>query len=53
MPETKKKKMPEAGRRALVVLGMHRSGTSAVTRVLSLCGASLPKSRGGLSGRRR
>ncbi|NEP59501.1 MAG: hypothetical protein F6K31_21235 [Symploca sp. SIO2G7] len=30
-------------REALVVLGMHRSGTSALTRVLSLCGASLPK----------
>lgn len=30
-------------KKALVVLGMHRSGTSALTRVLSLCGASLPK----------
>ena len=29
-------------RRALLVLGMHRSGTSAVTRVLSLLGAGLP-----------
>lgn len=28
---------------ALVVLGMHRSGTSALTRVLSLLGAGLPK----------
>lgn len=27
---------------ALLVLGMHRSGTSALTRVLSLCGAGLP-----------
>ena len=27
---------------ALVVLGMHRSGTSAVARVLNLCGAFLP-----------
>lgn len=27
---------------ALVVLGMHRSGTSALTRVLNLCGAYLP-----------
>jgi len=27
----------------LVVLGMHRSGTSAVTRVLGLLGAALPK----------
>jgi hypothetical protein len=31
-----------ARRRALLVAGMHRSGTSAVTRVLSLCGAALP-----------
>ena len=30
-------------RTALVVLGMHRSGTSAVTRVLGLLGAALPK----------
>ncbi len=29
-------------RRALIVLGMHRSGTSALTRVLSLSGAELP-----------
>jgi len=29
-------------RRALLVLGMHRSGTSALTRVLSLLGADLP-----------
>lgn len=28
---------------AIVVLGMHRSGTSALTRVLSLLGADLPK----------
>jgi hypothetical protein len=27
---------------AVVVLGMHRSGTSALARVLSLCGAALP-----------
>jgi len=27
---------------ALFVLGMGRSGTSALTRVLSLCGAKLP-----------
>jgi len=27
---------------AVVVLGMHRSGTSALTRVLALCGAALP-----------
>jgi hypothetical protein len=30
-------------KRALVVLRMHCSGTSALTRVLSLCGASLPQ----------
>jgi hypothetical protein len=30
------------GRTAIVVLGMHRSGTSALARVLNLCGASLP-----------
>jgi GT2 family glycosyltransferase len=29
-------------RRALLVLGMHRSGTSAMSRVLSLLGADLP-----------
>jgi hypothetical protein len=29
-------------RRAIVVVGMHRSGTSAVTRVLNLLGARLP-----------
>src|SRR3954451_22494903 len=29
-------------RRAIVVAGMHRCGTSAVTRVLSLLGARLP-----------
>ena len=27
---------------AVVVLGMHRSGTSALARVLNLCGAALP-----------
>ena len=30
-------------RRAILVLGMHRSGTSALTRVLSLRGAVMPK----------
>ena len=29
-------------RQAILILGVHRSGTSALTRVLSLCGASLP-----------
>jgi GR25 family glycosyltransferase involved in LPS biosynthesis/glycosyltransferase involved in cell wall biosynthesis len=32
-----------AKRTCILVLGMHRSGTSAVTRVLSLMGAALPK----------
>lgn len=31
------------GRVALLVLGMHRSGTSALTRTLSLLGADLPR----------
>jgi len=31
-----------ARRAAVVVLGMHRSGTSAMSRVLNLCGAYLP-----------
>ena len=30
-------------RQLVMVLGMGRSGTSALTRVLSLCGASLPE----------
>ncbi len=33
---------PETERTALVVLGVHRSGTSAITRVVSLLGAELP-----------
>jgi glycosyltransferase involved in cell wall biosynthesis len=32
----------EARKTAVVVLGMHRSGTSALARVLNLCGAVLP-----------
>ncbi|HEY7904139.1 MAG TPA: glycosyltransferase [Casimicrobiaceae bacterium] len=32
-----------AARTALVVLGVHRSGTSALARVLNLCGAFLPE----------
>lgn len=34
---------PQAPRQCILVLGMHRSGTSALTRVLSLMGAALPK----------
>lgn len=33
----------EQGRTALVVTGMHRSGTSAMARVLSLAGGALPE----------
>lgn len=37
---------PDGGtKRAIVVLGMHRSGTSAFSRVLNLCGAFLPENR--------
>jgi hypothetical protein len=37
--------MPLANARDLIfIVGMHRSGTSALTRVLSLCGAALPGS---------
>ncbi|MEO8847027.1 MAG: glycosyltransferase [Casimicrobiaceae bacterium] len=32
-----------SGKTAIVVLGMHRSGTSAMARVLNLCGAFLPE----------
>lgn len=32
-----------SSRHAIVVLGMHRSGTSALTRILSLRGAALPR----------
>ncbi|MGC2458074.1 MAG: glycosyltransferase [Gallionellaceae bacterium] len=35
----------EARKQALIVLGMHRSGTSALSRVLNLCGAYLPDNR--------
>lgn len=48
--ERKSRPGPEAGglvartsRRAIIVLGMHRSGTSAVARVLGLCGGALPR----------
>jgi len=41
---TNGRSLPEDGlrRRALLVLGMHRSGTSATTRVLNILGADLP-----------
>jgi hypothetical protein len=41
-PEKPTKIPPAVTRLAILVLGMHRSGTSAVTRVISLLGASLP-----------
>ncbi len=34
---------PQMPRQALIVLGMHRSGTSALTRALNLLGAALPR----------
>ena len=40
-----------ASRTAVLVLGMHRSGTSAVTRVLSMCGATLPANLMEMTGR--
>lgn len=42
LPTKNRGKTPDNRRVALIVLGMHRSGTSAVTRVLNLCGAALP-----------
>lgn len=45
-PDAGKSPSPAAGapapRTAVIVLGMHRSGTSALARVLNLCGAYLP-----------
>jgi len=40
VPEARKN---QTEKRVLIVLGMHRSGTSAATRVLNLCGADLPQ----------
>ena len=37
------RRTPTAGRAAYLVLGMHRSGTSAVTQLLALAGATLPQ----------
>src|SRR5262245_12867556 len=36
-------RMSKSSRCAMLVLGMHRSGTSAVTRFISMLGADLPK----------
>ncbi|HJU20958.1 MAG TPA: glycosyltransferase, partial [Casimicrobiaceae bacterium] len=44
MPEASQSVSTHGERKtALVVLGMHRSGTSAMARVLNLCGAYLPE----------
>jgi hypothetical protein len=42
-PNTPARTPRENTREAYLVLGMHRSGTSAVTQLLALAGASLPK----------
>lgn len=42
-PRSKAKTSPAARRQALVVAGMHRSGTSAMARLLSLVGGALPE----------
>ncbi len=34
---------PGSGRTCLLVLGSHRSGTSMLTRILAIAGATLPK----------
>ncbi|MER8584836.1 glycoside hydrolase family 99-like domain-containing protein [Mesorhizobium sp. M1338] len=41
-PKARKAKPKAAKRTCIMVLGMHRSGTSALTRVLNLLGAALP-----------
>ncbi|RWL44467.1 MAG: glycosyltransferase [Mesorhizobium sp.] len=41
--KTKAAKTKRAKRTCIMVLGMHRSGTSALTRAISLLGAELPK----------
>lgn len=44
LPKNQKRAVPTSPpRRALVVAGMHRSGTSALARVLNLLGADLPR----------
>ena len=39
----------ELGKRAVLVVGMHRSGTSAVTRVLNYLGCALPNHLSGMA----
>lgn len=43
VPKAGKAKPTAARRNCIMVLGMHRSGTSALTRAISLLGAALPK----------
>ncbi len=43
LPRERVNRPDTGGRTAYLVLGMHRSGTSAVTQLLSLAGARLPK----------
>jgi hypothetical protein len=43
MPDKPSPKPPAPARTAYLVLGMHRSGTSALANVLALAGASLPR----------
>ncbi len=42
-PVGRMKKAPSGVRKGILVLGMHRSGTSALTRVLNLLGCQLPR----------
>lgn len=42
-PKKRTRAKPAARRTCIMVLGMHRSGTSALTRAISLLGAALPK----------
>lgn len=41
-PEKKSARTPRSNKQGILVLGMHRSGTSALTRVLNLLGCALP-----------
>ena len=43
LPEHRPAASPPSNRAAYLVLGMHRSGTSAMTQVLALAGATLPE----------
>lgn len=43
MPDKPSPKAPAPARTAYLVLGMHRSGTSALANLLALAGADLPR----------